>query len=227
VYDYAKSNQKYITITLPFILIGDYIIYENGVTIGVNGGGLSFAKFYFRNKPYLSTQKTIARESHSVEDVVENIKKYHSIKPLLYIVSNGEPEHTFVVDQTDIPVVRKLKDNLVRTNNFFDKENTKIRYKNNFKQNRWYKNSYKRYRRIKKHIKDVDSWKEAVKILRIHTEDFSSDKGSVANKGTCQGAVVDPINRKLYLPVGRKVPVTYYGKWKEFDIDKIFSKPNT
>lgn len=222
VYNYTNIGKRYITLTLPMALIGDYVLFDNLTTIGVNGGGLSYAKYFFGKAPYIAYVKQLARECGDTKSVLNYLKKRRSFKPLLFMISGPKIEDNYSVERTGGIGIFPLEKYLINTNHLNDKNNVDKFYIKNYMKDENYQKSKKKYQTIEDNIRGANNYMDAIDILKQHSKNFESYKGSISNAATTQGLVIDFEKGNMYIPKGKRVPVTFFGKWKKFNIHKIF-----
>jgi hypothetical protein len=151
----------------------------------------------------------------------------NGIKPFLYLFTDGTRQNSFSAEVGDKVFFRNFKKHLIYTNHLFSQDLVNKHYKDNYQEDEFYVDSVKRYRNIEDEINNFHHFSDAIKVLKLYKEGFGLTSGSVSNSGTVQGTVIHPEEKKILFPVGDKVPVTVFGQWIEFELDKLFNhQPN-
>jgi hypothetical protein len=229
IYDYPDLEMEYMTPSFPILIAGDSVVFEDGSVVAANGGGfISKSVFYdFRRAPILSIMKEVAKTNGDLNQAKETIRNHQSIGPFLYFFSDGSKEGSFTMEAGSGSYLRKLDQHLIYTNHLLSESLIKKNYHPDYLSDKHFLNSKARYKNIEDQIGKALSAEGAIEVLKIHSEDFKAIQGSISNLGTISGMVVLPKEKKILLPSGDKVPVTFYGKWVEFDLDDLFNyRPN-
>ncbi len=226
VYQSKTLNNKFIAPSLPGLLVTDSVVTEKGTVFAVNDGGGAHKNIDFDRKPIVSIAWSLAQLESQSRVWLEALKKTGSIRPFACLVSDGQRNNTFLIEmcQGDY-FVKRMDENIINTNHFVSQKMKEKWYVSNYKQRKEYKVTIKRGESIKNKIeKGISSLEEAVETIKIHERTFDPALGSVSNNGTVQGFIYLPCERKILFPSGDKVPPTFYGAWKEFDLNEILTQ---
>ncbi|MBD3156022.1 MAG: hypothetical protein GF368_05215 [Candidatus Aenigmarchaeota archaeon] len=223
IYDYKWLGKKVINLSFPMCLSGDTSILEDGSMCAFNDGGWA-SGINFRDLPVFIITKQASKVSKNASDLLGNIKKYKTMKPYVYLISDGTKENSFLVEACEGDYfVKKFDGRLINTNHFESEEMRKKHYKKGYENDILYTNTFERYNNLKNNVKEFSNLKEAIEVLKIHEDTFKIDNGSISNLGTVQAYVYFPRERKLLIPDGQKAPVTLNSKWVDFSLDEIFN----
>lgn len=225
IYDCKWLKKKFITFSYTGCISGDSIIFDNGDVFALNDGGWPVEKrFSLKKTPIIPIMKEVAKESDNIPNMLENLKKYESMKSYACLMSDGSKKNSFLVEMCKGDYhVKGFNGHLINTNHFKSEEMVKKHYKRNYSRNQRYKDTFKRFKNIESNIREISDIKEAAKMLEIHEGTFDSRKGSISNSKTSQAFVYLPKDRRLLIPNGSRHPVTLSGDWVEFGLDEIFN----
>jgi len=224
VYDCKWLEHKFLIPSFPLCLVGDSIIFDNGVIIGFNDGGKFIKSTNFKNERIVKIQRDLTKGEITSDSIKEKLLKSKPIKPFTALISDGSKNGSYLLDLSPKEkYVKNLEENLINTNFLATEEmRTKI-YKDNYMQDIHTKASFIRYDNIKDCIDDeVIDINEVEKILAIHTKDNDIDKGSIANMGTVHAFICVPEQKKLFIANGNKPPVNLNSEWVIFSFEELF-----
>lgn len=223
VHQNTWHKQNFATLAFPGCLVGDSVIWRNGNCLVVNDGGSQDMGIDFNNLPVIAIVKKIATQSDGAKASLKIFKKIKPIKAYTFLTTGGNQNNSYLIDFAPQGFqIHSFSNPLINTNIFKSRKMKLLNYKSDYKENWKFACNKKRYKNLAEGIRTISSFQDVIKVMQIHTPDFSRYKGSIANTGTVQGLIVHPKKKIVFIPSGNKIPVTWYGKWKKFRFGEIF-----
>jgi len=226
VYIYKKNSYiktSFMTAVFPAIVVGDWGISKKGVYIGFNDGGVFTTKNDFKKGSVINLLRKLYQNASSSEKIKKLLQKARLVHPFLAQVSDGEEEGTFLAEMNNHkPEIYKFENQIIVTNFLKTCKLKDSLYPKNFPTNIYYLSALLRWENLEKHIEKCKTREDYLDLIKMKNPNFDYFKGAVSNKATVGGVFFIPKERKIFLPSGKKIPVTYYGKWEEFYLDDIF-----
>lgn len=224
IYDCKWTKSRYMTFSFPLCLTGDSVIFENGPVIAFNDGGWTEKKIDFKNIPLVPIIKEISNKSENIDKILENLKKYRTMKCYAGLLSDGTKKNSFLIELCKGDYhIKKFDKYLINTNHFKSEKMIKKHYREDYEKNIFYTSTLKRYQNIEEKMGSFSSLDDAMEIMEIHEDTFSIRNGSISNSRTVEAFVYFPKKKKLFIANGKKAPVTLTGEWIEFNLDEIFN----
>lgn len=214
---------KYISFSLPLLLIGDNIILQDGTYLGSNGGGYAAkTRYFYKKKSYISMNRLLALAAKNYQDCLQLIQAYSGkiIEFLNFIVVHRQGKKATIIEQNHLSPVYPVKNLAYRTNHPLKKDVTAHDYHKLFSNY----GTKQRYCKIHELVQSsLDSTAKMQEVLSYHDETFDCFKGSLSNLGTSFGIIIDYTDRFVYLPHGNQDPITVYGSWSKFALDDLLA----
>lgn len=232
VYNHPNFKAPALVPSFSGCLSGDAAILENKTAFFLNDGGLFHKKLFPENSPITVISRNLMESCTLVGDLKDKIIKSKTIKPVVFLITDGSKANSYLIEKaSQDSYVKSWEENGLLNTNFLS--SVKLRrkyYKGRFcnleRLDAKSHNVTLRFQKIKPEMENISNTQQAIDILKMHAENFGVYEGSISNITTAQGLVYLPSEDKIFFPSGEKVPVTYWGKWKEFSIREIFEKLN-
>jgi|GEM_PF-6840836 len=217
-------SQPFLTTAFTGCLAGDIVVRKNGLAFTVNDGGTMDKKLVFRNRALLSITRTLAEEAVTTDAIIDGLKKNRTMKSYTFLVTDGSKQGSLIVDTCNGDIgITKLDTSLFNVNRFHSQELIDNHFIENYQNDQLFKNSEKRFQVMTKNVSKMTDAENAIKVIQIHGPKFcAATEGSLSNTGTVQAIVYETKNRVLHITAGGKVPVSVFGKWVTFEIEKLF-----
>lgn len=210
-YKCAWLKYSYRIFSLPGIIGGDFYENSNGITAVFFQGGLTKSWNNFLRDGYtVSVFKDFFGNAGTLDEAIKYIKdKTKTIASFLCMISDGNKGYLIELYSCHYKIYTLEDSPLVSTNHFLSSEMVNF-YINNYKNNKYYKDSLWRYEYIKSQVKKEIAVDMIKKIFQ-----HKSESGSIATPITVFGLIKNCSKGTTYITPSEKLPATYGGEYAE------------